>query len=98
MSGKTVEEVREALIKISFKSNAGKGVRVCYPNEVLVELYGKDVLDKLYIPEEIKPKGWKLPEEEKTIQSVGFSFWHRDFPRENPCLKPLKKESMEGKW
>ena len=55
MSGKTTEEVREALIKVSFKTNAGKGARVCYPNEVLAELYGKDVLDKMYIPEEVKP-------------------------------------------
>ncbi len=53
MAGKLLEEVREALIKVSFKSNAGKGVRVCYPNEVLAELYGKDVLDKMYILEVI---------------------------------------------
>lgn len=46
---KTMEEVREAMIKVSFKTNAGKGARVCYPNEVLAELYGKDVLDDHYI-------------------------------------------------
>ncbi len=57
MSGKTTEEVRIALIKVSFKSNSGKGARVCYPNEVLVELYGKDGLDKMYIPEDLEDKG-----------------------------------------
>ena len=48
---KNIEEVREAMIKVSFKTNAGKGARVCYPNEVLTELYGKDVLDDMYISE-----------------------------------------------
>lgn len=46
-----LQEIRNALIKTSFKSNVGKGVRVCYPNEVLAELYGKDILDEHYIDE-----------------------------------------------
>lgn len=44
-------QIREALIKTSFKMNAGKGARVCYPNEVLVELFGKKALDEFYIKE-----------------------------------------------
>ena len=44
-------KVRDALIKTSFKMNAGKGARVCYPNEVLVALFGKNVLDEFYIKE-----------------------------------------------
>ena len=56
MSEKTTEEIRIALIKVSFKTNAGKGARVCYPNEVLAELYGKDALDKMYIPEDLGEK------------------------------------------
>ena len=52
MSGKTMEEIREVLINKSFKTNAGNGVRVCYPNEILAELFGKEVLDDHWIPEE----------------------------------------------
>jgi len=55
MSGKLMEEVREALIRTSFRMDGGKGARVCYPNEVLAELYGKDVWDKHYIQDGIKP-------------------------------------------
>ena len=42
------------MIKVSFLNNSGKGARVCYPNEVLAELFGTDILDKEYIMENEK--------------------------------------------
>ncbi len=49
METKTVEQIKEALVKASWRTNTGKGPRVCYPNEVLHELFGKETAEKYYI-------------------------------------------------
>ena len=49
----TISEIRLALKEKSFKTNLGNGVRVVYPNEVLMELLGKgEEFDKQYIDED----------------------------------------------
>ena len=48
----TIKEIHEVLQKRSFKSNKGKGPRVCYPNEIIHELFGKEIMDKYWIKEE----------------------------------------------
>ncbi len=46
-----IEEIKKALIECSFKSFYRKGARICYPNQVLMELFGDDILIGHYISE-----------------------------------------------
>lgn len=58
---KTIKDIREALIKVSWNVNhSKKGVGpllVTYPNELLRELFGTDMLDREWIPNNIKQGG-----------------------------------------
>lgn len=58
MKEKTLEEIREALIKVAWNMNHSKKgaapLLVAYPNEVLQELFGKEASKDNWIPDNIK--------------------------------------------
>lgn len=49
----TPEGLKDVLQRISFKSNRGNGARVLYPNELMHELFGKEILKTHWIYEDI---------------------------------------------
>lgn len=57
---RTLEEIREALIKVSWNINErakNQGVDpllVCYPNEVMLELFGDEVVSDKWIDDNKK--------------------------------------------
>jgi hypothetical protein len=77
----TVEEVSKALKKTAWDANAvsnpGNPINVCYPNEVLIELFGEELAKEYWVPEE---------QHLKELRDIGLIHGEIDGLKINYCL------------